>query len=442
MSSKASKHALLGPSIANFSVQYNFQVIAIALAIAQRDMPQETWVKTQDKSVIFIGCILGQFLMGYAGDLVGRTKALSLTLSLAVLGAVGSSLGPWGDVTDVYTTIIAFRFVIGFGLGGVYPLSATKAAEAESGDAAASTEAEKRADAIARSSSAFFWQGPGMCAPYLLAVVLRASLKSQQQGFQWRLLLGAGALPALAVVLMSDAKSDASSTGAAATNASLRDALRDAKVWKQFAGTGGGWFLYDIAFYGFGLMGPSIVQQCFHGSDSVETTSWQQLVALAFSVPAMLATVWALNRKLCGVKRMQVFGFYLMAASYLLYIVLRVLDVSPWVLYGCYCLLNFTLNFGPNVTTFVLPSATYPREMRSSMNGLSSAAGKLGAVLGTELLPTLELSYNLNVVLFFCMATCVAGALLTSWAVDDDEPDRAKADPSLEAPLVVNADTV
>ena len=113
MSSKASKHALLGPSIANFSVQYNFQVIAIALAIAQRDMPQETWVKTQDKSVIFIGCILGQFLMGYAGDLVGRTKALSLTLSLAVLGAVGSSLGPWGDVTDVYTTIIAFRFVIG-----------------------------------------------------------------------------------------------------------------------------------------------------------------------------------------------------------------------------------------------------------------------------------------------------------------------------------------
>ena len=69
----------MGPSVANFSVQYNFQVIAIALAIAQRDMPQETWVKTQDKSVIFIGCILGQFLMGYAGDLLGRTRALSLS---------------------------------------------------------------------------------------------------------------------------------------------------------------------------------------------------------------------------------------------------------------------------------------------------------------------------------------------------------------------------
>ena len=72
---KADRWALVGPSVANFSVQYNFQVIAIALAIAQRDMPQQTWVKTQDKSVIFIGCILGQFLMGYAGDLLGRTRA-------------------------------------------------------------------------------------------------------------------------------------------------------------------------------------------------------------------------------------------------------------------------------------------------------------------------------------------------------------------------------
>ena len=31
----------------------------------------------------------------------------------------------------MFTIVIAFRFVIGFGLGGVYPLSATKAAEAE-----------------------------------------------------------------------------------------------------------------------------------------------------------------------------------------------------------------------------------------------------------------------------------------------------------------------
>ena len=126
-----------------------------------------------------------------------------------------------------------------------------------------------------------------------------------------------------------------------------------------------------------------------------------------------------------------------MAASYALYIGLRWLDCDPWILYGCYCLLNFTLNAGPSVTTFVLPSATYPREMRSTMNGLSSAAGKLGAVLGTEVLPILKLNYNLNVVLYFCFCVCVFGGLLTEWAVEDD----AKADPDAadrDAPLLVN----
>lgn len=438
----------MGPSVANFSVQYNFQVIAIALAIAQRDMPQETWVKTQDKSVIFIGCILGQFLMGYAGDLLGRTRALSLTLSLAVVGALGSSLGPWGDITDVYTTIIAFRFVIGFGLGGVYPLSATKAAEAETDDGhegGSIAEKERRAAGIARSSAAFFWQGPGMCAPYIVALLLRASLKSRLQGLQWRLLLGLGAVPALLVVVLSDASSDREAQGgrAARTNTSLRLAFRDPKIIKALVGTGGGWLLYDVAFYGFGLMGPAIVDSVFHGSDSVETTAWQQLVALAFSVPAMLATTWILNAKLCGVKRLQVFGFYLMAASYVVYLGLRVASVDPWVLFGCYCFLNFTLNFGPNVTTFVLPSATYAPEVRSSMNGLSSAAGKVGAVLGTELLPIILQAHGLNAVLIFCICIACAGGLLTQWAVADDDAGDAKQSPhdaSLDAALLVNSE--
>jgi len=301
------KWALFGPSLANFTVQYNFQVIAIALAIAQRDMPQKTWVKTQDKSVIFIGCILGQFTMGYAGDLLGRARALSLTLCLAVFGALGSSLGPWGNVTDIYSTVIAFRFIIGFGLGGVYPLSATKAAEADGADASLPA-ADRRANAIGRSARAFFWQGPGMCAPYLLAILLRWWWHSNEQGFQWHLLLGLGALPAAVVVYTTDYGSDAAPAGdpaspgspthdrQATTNAWLAKALRDPKQWKAFLGTGGGWFAYDVAFYGFSLMGPVIVDSCFHGADSIEKVSWQQLVALAFSVPALLFSSSARRR--------------------------------------------------------------------------------------------------------------------------------------------------
>ena len=47
------------------------------------------------------------------------------------------------------------------------------------------------------------------------------------------------------------------------------------------------------------------------------------------------------------------------------------------------------LGFGPNVTTYVLPTQCYGAQIRSSAHGLSSAAGKLGAILGTVVFPAI-----------------------------------------------------
>ena len=125
--------------------------------------------------------------------------------------------------------------------------------------------------------------------------------------------------------------------------------------WRQFAGCGGAWFLYDVALYGTTLLGPTIVEDCFRGKNSIQDTSWQQLVGLSFNVPAMLASVELLNRQRITAKRLQIAGFLLMAFAYALYGVLNALRVNAWVLFAAYCFLNFTLSFGPNVTTFVLP---------------------------------------------------------------------------------------
>ena len=109
-------NGIIGPSLANFCVQYNFQVIAISLEIAARVTHQQSWVVTQNMSVIFIGCILGQFTMGYAGDLIGRSRALSLTLCIAAAGAIGSAAASWGTPAAIYGTVVAFRLVIGLSL--------------------------------------------------------------------------------------------------------------------------------------------------------------------------------------------------------------------------------------------------------------------------------------------------------------------------------------
>ena len=46
-----------------------------------------------------------------------------------------------------------------------------------------------------------------------------------------------------------------------------------------------------------------------------------------------------------------------------------------------YCLADFFQNFGPNVTTFVIPGEIFPTRYRSTANGISAASGKLGAII-------------------------------------------------------------
>ena len=44
-----------------------------------------------------------------------------------------------------------------------------------------------------------------------------------------------------------------------------------------------------------------------------------------------------------------------------------------------YCLANF-FNFGPNVTTFIIPGEIFPTRYRSTAHGITAACGKLGFV--------------------------------------------------------------
>jgi hypothetical protein len=51
------------------------------------------------------------------------------------------------------------------------------------------------------------------------------------------------------------------------------------------------------------------------------------------------------------------------------------------VIYG---LTFFFSNFGPNATTYIVPGEVFPTEIRATCHGISSAAGKLGAIVGNN----------------------------------------------------------
>jgi len=69
-------------------------------------------------SQVFAGAVMGMISLGFLGDAVGRQNAMVATCFVMATGAALSCLA-WGSSTSIYTTIAAWRFVMGVGIGGV-----------------------------------------------------------------------------------------------------------------------------------------------------------------------------------------------------------------------------------------------------------------------------------------------------------------------------------
>ncbi|GMN68336.1 hypothetical protein TIFTF001_037390 [Ficus carica] len=79
--------------------------------------------------VALCGTLAGQLFFGCLGDKLGRKRVYGLTLILMVFSSIASGLSFGNSPQAVMTTLCFFRFWLGFGIGGDYPLSATIMAE-------------------------------------------------------------------------------------------------------------------------------------------------------------------------------------------------------------------------------------------------------------------------------------------------------------------------
>ena len=91
------------------------------------------------------------------------------------------------------------------------------------------------------------------------------------------------------------------------------------------------------------------------------------------------------------------------------------------ILYG---LTFFFSNFGPNSTTFALPSETFPSNVRTTLNGFSAAMGKVGATIGSSCFKPLADSTSLSLTMCMCAVVSLLGFALTWFFVVDrrDQP--------------------
>ena len=147
--------------------------------------------------IALLGTVIGQLVFGRLGDLVGRRRVYGLALMTMVLSSIGCGFSICTTRSCVLVSFGLFRFLLGIGIGGDYPLSATIMSEF--------ANKRTRGTFIA---AVFTMQGFGILAASTVTMVVcaifdRASSKDvpnhptpREADIAWRLMLMLGAIPA------------------------------------------------------------------------------------------------------------------------------------------------------------------------------------------------------------------------------------------------------
>jgi MFS family permease len=137
----------------------------------------------------------------------------------------------------------------------------------------------------------------------------------------------------------------------------------------------------------------------------------QLAIFVVAAVPGYILAIARLDR--IGHRKLQFIGFAMMAVCFLIIGAIPGMTtaVAPFLI--VYGVSYFFTEFGPNMTTFVLPSELFPVSLRATGHGISASIGKLGAFIGVFLFPVLQSSLGLRGTLLLTGGISVLGFALT-----------------------------
>ncbi|KAI0925827.1 hypothetical protein AcW1_008158 [Taiwanofungus camphoratus] len=378
-----------------------------------------------------IGNLFGQLFFGWMADVVGRKRMYGIELMLIIVATFGQAVAGQGHAVDILGVIIVWRFVMGVGIGGDYPLSAVISSEFAS--------ARSRGRLM---TAVFANQGWGQLAGALVSLVIVSAYKHSllkddptvfpHVDYMWRILIGLGCVPgAIALYFrltipetprftmdvernVKQAAADVDNfltTGSyyvdpdavvqrvQAPKATKSDFLRYFSKWenlKILIGASYSWFALDIAYYGLGLNQAVILQAMNFGSPSPLLKGAEKAYVtlhnvsvgnVILTVGGLIPGYWAtfLLIDSWGRKPIQLMGFSMLTILFIIqgfaFDKLTATPAATKAFVFLYCLSNFFQNFGPNTTTFIVPGEAFPTRYRSTGHGIAAASGKLGAVV-------------------------------------------------------------
>lgn len=333
-------------------------------------------------SVGLVGMSIGAMLGGTIADYIGRKQVFAATLVIYSLGTGACGLA-WN-----YESLLFFRFLVGFGLGGQLPVAITLMSEYSP------TEYRGRMIVLLESSWAFGW----------LAAAIISYLLIPKYG--WQVAFYIGAIPALyvfylwrvvpesAMFLMKKGRVDEAhalvsniekelgvNPGPMPSLAELQTAatapafsvlqLFNSKYIKRTTCLWILWFGIVFSYYGIFLWLPTLLVKAGH--DMVKSFEFVLWMTVA-QIPGYFAAAALVDK----IGRKPTMSIFVLGTAFTAYMFGSAASTAEIYLWGC--LMSF-FNLGAWGVLYTYSPELYPTEARSTGVGWAAAFGRVGGIL-------------------------------------------------------------
>lgn len=410
---------VLTAGIGFFTDAYDIFIISVVTSILGPIWHLSTMHVALLNGAALIAAAFGAVFFGFFSDRYGRKKLYGFEVLILFCGAILSSM------STSFVFLLISRIIVGFGIGGDYPSSAVVISE--------NSTRKNRGFLVLL---VFAMQAVGLIfGPLIASVLLTTHIP---QSIIWRLLLGIGAIPAASVFylrrniqesahyLRSKDKPEAipvevsrvvrdltaPKEGLSAYDPQYQKQSLLGKKWLVcLLGTAGAWFLLDVAFYGNSVSSLMIINAIRPNASLLAHTIITAILFLIFAVPGYALAAKYVDK--IGRKPLQYMGFFMMALTFSLMAWIPEIDHIVPVFIALFGISFFFVNFGPNTTTFLIPSEIYPTSIRARAHGISAAIGKIGAFVGAFLVPFLLKALGVFSTMGFMAGVSVLGIFVT-----------------------------
>lgn len=337
-------------------------------------------------SIAFAGTIVGMLSFGYISDHIARKGGMMSANIMLIVFTVLCAVGTWGahgSASGLFAALTTFRFFLGIAIGAEYPTASVIASEF-----ANQLPSGKRNRYFCWFTNAMI--DTGFVVSAFVPLVCLWIFGMNRLEVVWRLTLGLGALPPIALFFMRRKIADSESF----QKLSMKKVKKVPYIlimkfyWFRLMIVSMIWFIYDFSAYSFGIYSTYLIGQVVPGGDLYKTFGWNVVFNL-FYIPG--AFLGALSSDYIGPRFSIALGTFLQG-------------IIGFIMAGCYPKLKNSVGgfvvvygifstlgeLGPGDNIGAVASKTSATSIRGTYYGIAAAFGKIGAFVGTWIFPIIQ----------------------------------------------------